>query len=87
MITQLHDVGSAGQSSKMAVKNHQKPFTLIVFKSMNASLAVCKSEINSRFPCQVIHHDHLFYMFHRLFNDIRLRIAVRITIKTGALQA
>jgi hypothetical protein len=61
MITQLHDMGSARQSAKMAVKNHQKPISLVVFKMMATTFAIPKTESHSGFSCQMIHCDHLEY--------------------------
>jgi hypothetical protein len=55
MITQLRDMGSARQSAKMAVKNHQKPIPLVVSKIMATTLAVSKAESNSGFSCQIFH--------------------------------
>jgi hypothetical protein len=59
MITQLHDMGSARQSAKMTVKNHQKPIPFVVFKMMATTLAVAKTESNSGFSCQIIHYKHV----------------------------
>lgn len=55
MITQLRDMGSARQSAEMAVKNHQKPIPLVVFKMMVTTFAVSKAESKSGFSCQIIH--------------------------------
>jgi hypothetical protein len=55
MITQLRDMGPARQSAEMAMKNHQKPIPLVVFKMMVATLAVSKAESNSGFSCQIFH--------------------------------
>jgi hypothetical protein len=61
MITQLHDMGSARQSAKMAVKNHQKPTSPVVFEMMAATFAVPKTESNSGFSCQIVHCIHREY--------------------------
>jgi len=61
MITQLRDMGPAWQSGKMAVKNHQKPISLEVFKMMATPLAVSNAERNRRFSRQIIHCDRLQY--------------------------
>jgi hypothetical protein len=48
-------MGSAWQSAKMAVKNHQKPVSPVVFKMMDMALAVSKAEINGGLSCQIFH--------------------------------
>jgi len=66
VITQLREMGSAGQSTKVAVKNHQKPISFVVVEMDHLPITVATVERNGWFSCKVFHGSQFLKQFARL---------------------
>ena len=55
VIAQMREMGSAGQSTKVSMKNHQKPIPLVVVERYCPPFTVATVERNSRLSCKVLH--------------------------------
>lgn len=70
MFPQLREMDPAGQSTEVAVKNHQQPTALIILKLMCISFTVCQTKENSWLAGHFWHESplrHIMLFLHPSF--------------------
>jgi len=55
MLTQLREVRPAGESAKVAMKNHQEPPATVIIELVEMAIAVVEAEGDRRLVRQVFH--------------------------------